>query len=111
MTQSGTLTITVDFNRLDANDLVWAFRDRANYPDRLTEGAAVELDDGDGNRCLGYIVRLTGSKAYIRPEWSTWQDKEPVTTTPVQELDDALRRLVKRSSADSTQTFAIEAEV
>jgi hypothetical protein len=108
MTRNEPLKLTVDFNRLDKDDLVWAFRDRANHPDLLAEGVGVEVDDGDGNRCLGYIVRLTGAKVYVRPEWLTWQDAEPVITTPVQQLDEALRLLVKRSSADGQQTYAIE---
>ena len=93
MTQNEPIKIVVDFNRLDADDVVWAFRDRANYPEMLAEGAAIELDDGDGNTCLGYVMRLTGAKVYIRPEWSTWLDTLPVDVTMVNDaLDDVLQR-------------------
>ncbi len=73
-----TLSLRVDFNRADDNDIVWAYCDRASNPGAVVEGAALRLYDYEGNECLGYVIRVDEDVAYVRAEWSTWRDAEPI---------------------------------
>jgi hypothetical protein len=96
------IAIDVDFNRLDERNVLWSPRSLAPYVDR---GEYVELFDGDGNRCLGKIVRTTAKRNYIRAFLSTWQDAAPVATTHTDEtLDEALRKRVHVTTDSAAPT-------
>jgi hypothetical protein len=100
------LSIRVDFNRADDDDIIWAFLDRASDPDALAVGSAARLYDFEGNECLGYVTRMADDVIYVRPEWTTWRDAAPVTIEVVEgapELDllGALRAAVEASRKSS----------
>ena len=53
------------------------------------DGEMVELVDGDGNGCYGFVERVDSTNAliFVRPDWSSWHDA-PQSTLPA--LEDAL---------------------
>jgi hypothetical protein len=54
----------------------------------------VELVDGDGNLCLGFVVRVNpNALIYVRPDWSSWRDAPDVSALPT--IEDALNEAMR----------------
>ena len=100
-------TLLVDFNRLDDDDVLWA--PKAALPS-ARPGQAVVLLDREGNRCLGYVLSITGKRVTARAELSTWIDADAVEiVAESNDLDQVLAdraRLVVRTSAPTAPTLS-----
>lgn len=83
--------LIVDFNRADDDDVVWGVAAAWDaQPDM-----AIELHDREGNRCLGYVVKVEGGKVYAQMVPSTWVDASPVQIE--QEPGDLDVQLIRRA--------------
>lgn len=104
MTRTPT-TISVDFNRLDDEDVLWA--PRALVPN-VSPHQYVVLHDADGNRCLGIVRRFDARRIYIYAVLSTWQDANPVVVSWENfALDEALERQVRIVTGKSQLTVGV----
>jgi hypothetical protein len=97
--------LTVDFNRLNDDDVLWL--PRASAPP-VTVGRAVILRDREGNQCLGYVESVDQKRVTARAELSTWMDSSPVTVLETSNtLDEVLAsraRLIRRTSNPTEST-------
>ena len=62
-------TLTVDFNRLDDDDVLWV--PRAGSPPVFL-GHPVILRDREGNQCLGYVEAVDDKRITARAELTTF---------------------------------------
>ena len=94
--------LRVDFNNDDDNDVIRALRKRASDPERLHVGQAIRLEDGEGNACLGHVVKLSDTSVWVKALYSTWIDATPVTIT--QDLDAEVLRQIRFTTDSDTST-------
>lgn len=101
---SGVPTLTVDFNNDDDDDVVRALRKRASDPDGLYVGQALRLEDGEGNACLGRVVKLDGKSVWAKAEYSTWIDAEPVRGPQAEDMTLVLLNRARFTATSDTST-------
>jgi len=78
-----------DFNDVDGDGLVTTLPGWGGSMLVPTDDQLVELVDGDGNLCYGFVVRVdSNALIYVRPEWSSWRDAPDVSALPT--IEDAL---------------------
>jgi hypothetical protein len=71
--------ITVDFNNVDDDDLIYARLARASRP--LEEGDDVLATDGEDHECRAQVARVVGEIAYLALDWDTWRSFEVTPST------------------------------
>jgi hypothetical protein len=100
------LSLSVDFNRLDDDEVLWVPRDLA--PDAGARQPVI-LYDADGNRCLGIIKRMDVRRIYIKAMLSTWQDAHPVDVSiqGTEALTDALDYQVRHTVSGKKQQLTV----
>lgn len=100
------LSITVDFNRLDDDDVLWAPRDLA--PEASARQPVI-LRDADGNECLGIVKRLDARRIYIKAMLTTWRDADPVDVSlrDTEALTAVLERQVRLAVSAKKQQLTV----
>jgi hypothetical protein len=79
--------IKLDFNSSNSEGLLYARTARASEP--VDVGTELLAIDAEGNSCTVRVVRVEGPIAYLRPDWTTWQDGSATTVkTMVTEFED-----------------------
>lgn len=77
MNAGALATLRTDFNSVDDNGLLTATNNGlGGFSSQLDNGAMVYVADGEGNSCVGWIVKRQGLLYYLRPEWSSWLSTE-----------------------------------
>lgn len=82
------ISIQVDFNNDDDDDVIRALFKRVSDPGALAVGLPVRLYDGEGNECLGYVVKLDDRSVWAKAEYGTWT--QPIRIEPLEQLDRVL---------------------
>lgn len=102
MTTNREPKLVVDFNNDDDHDVIRASRKRASDPGSLYVGQQLRLEDGEGNACLGTVVKLNDAFVWARADYTTWIDGQPLTLSLIDDLETALRSQLHISSSSGT---------